>query len=247
MKKVITLFLILLLAVLITSCSGFAEVSTQTPTATALPPSPTPLPPSATPIPPSSTPIPPTATPTETPIPMVHISFVNDTGGTVCGIFFYPTGFSGKIPNLVDVDAGKILQPEDVLEIDLEPGEYNASAWDCAGNKFQNFSFFELQGTELTWELSQPLIVYTEALVTIVNNLSYDLCEFYVRPGDSTDWGENILAPDWGVFITVGSTYLHWVDVGGVYDFQLLYCDGTLAGELNDQEVPSNMVWTLKP
>lgn len=257
--KVIRLLLIFLLALAASACSSASP--TPSPSATPPPPTETPIPPTETltptdtPIPPTSTPVPPTvtptetdtATPTETSIPLVHISFLNDTGGMVCGVFFYPDDFDGEVPNLVDVEAGKIMMPGDILEIDLPPGSYNTSVWDCMGNRLQDFPFYDLQGEELTWELSQPLIVYTEALVTIVNQLAYDLCEFYVRPGDSTDWGENILAPDWGFYITAGSTYLHWVDVGGVYDFQLRFCNGAIAGELYNQEVPSNMEWTLRP
>lgn len=245
------MLLLLLMSALAIACGGSAATPTLLPSQTPIPPSATPVPPSPTPIPtetpipPTATLVPPTETPTETSIPMVHISFVNDTGDMVCAIFFYSTDFSGDVPNLVNVEAGQIMMAGDVLEVDLPPGSYNASVWDCAGNQLQNFPFYDLQGEELTWALSQPLLIYTEALVTIVNQLPDDLCEFYVRDSDSTDWGENILAPEWGVYINSGGTYLHWVEVGGVYDFQLRYCDGTVARELQDQEVPSNMEWTV--
>ncbi|MBN1666482.1 MAG: hypothetical protein JW862_05320 [Anaerolineales bacterium] len=241
--------------VLLSACSPGADPLTsplpsQTPlppSATPISPSATPLPPTETPIPPSETPAPPTPTPTETATPVVHISLVNDTGEWLCGVFFYSSDYYGDIPNLINVEAGDLFLPDEILEFELVPGNYNVSVWDCAGNKLHDFPFYDLAGQELNWALSEPLVIYTEALVTIVNQLSYDLCEFYVRPAESTDWGENLLSPEWGIYITIGSTYLHWVDVGGVYDFQLRYCDGTLARELLDQEIPSNMEWTLNP
>jgi len=83
-------------------------------------------------------------------------------------------------------------------------------------------------------------------LVTVVNNRSYDFCEFYISPSGSEDWGENLLEPEFGFIITANSSYLEWIEPG-TYDLLIRDCNGNVAAEKYDLTIPQNMTWTLRP
>ena len=223
--------IMLILLLLMLGCGLTAPLPTQTPASTILPAS-------------THTSLPPTETPTPTESPFVLLSITNDTEVMICGIFVTYVGFEGELPNLITPP----MFPGGRITKEFEPGVYNIEVYDCQMNLLHEVRNFELVDA-LTWNLvdeiegAEPDTLWIE----VVNNRSYDLCEFYIRPGDSDDWGENILHPERGFLITAGSTYIEWIEGPGTYDLLLKDCAGNIARQLNDFEIPQNMTWTLTP
>ncbi len=95
-----------------------------------------------------------------------------------------------------------------------------------------------------------PRGVYLRRSAThhLINERAWDICDFYKRPADSEDWGDNLFHPEFDYYLEAGSTLFEEIEPG-VYDFMLVYCDGTLASIEEDLEVPEgqNMTWTLTP
>ncbi len=236
MKKNLFILNILILLVL-SSCDAVGVLSpTQTNT-----PEPT-LTPTVTPIPPTSTPEP---TPTDDTV--ATISFNNDTGDMVCAIFAYPPDYEGEAENLIE---NTIMMAGTSLDVEIEKGEYTFQVWDCQMNYLHDLYGFIVED-DFQWNLSEVPEEYTyesAQLVILVNERAWDVCEFYIRPGDSDDWGENHFSPAYDYYLSAGSTLFEEIEPG-VYDFKLVYCDGTVASTQEDLEVPEgqNMTWTLTP
>jgi len=227
---------IMLLVLLLAACTPTtAPTPTLAPTLTA-----TSVPPTATPMPTATpTPLP----PTETPVP-TGITFVNDSGEMICAIFAYTRGQEGELPNLVKSPP---LMPNATLVAEMDPDTYDLEVWDCQMNQLH--AVYALEITEaLTWNLSEPLegTPPEEIWINVVNQRNYDMCEFYIRPAEAEEWGENILHPEINFVIAAGSSYLEWVSPG-VYDLLIKDCAGNVASQLTNQEIPQNMTWTLTP
>jgi len=235
---------LLLLGFLSVACA-LAPAPTPTPTATPAPPTATSPPPTP---PPTATPTPsPTDTPTPTDSPYVEFTIVNDTENLVCGIFVSDVDHrEGEIPNLVGEMT--LMMPSAEVTAELEPGFYNVNVMGCQMDVLHDVYNVDLTEA-MTWHLSEELeSAEPERLyVEVVNERSYDFCGFYIRPGDSEDWGENLLHPEINFVITPGSSYVEFLDGPGVYDLKLEDCAGNIARQLLDQEIPQSMTWTLTP
>jgi hypothetical protein len=228
----------LIAATIVSACGG----ATPDPPATQPPtPSPSPLPPTEVP---TSTPLPPTETPAPTISPFIQLTFVNDTDEMVCGIFASTQGQEGELENLA---GGTPLIPSGRVTADLAPDNYDILVMDCQMNQIQNIFDFELSEA-MNWNLSEtPAGAEPELLwINVVNNRSTDMCEFFIRPANSTEWGENVLHPEINFIISAGSSYLEWVEPA-IYDLLIRDCSGNVASQLNDLEIPQNMTWTLTP
>lgn len=239
MPRLIRFAELTILACLLGAC---AAAPSPTSTITPVPPTPSSVPPT-----PTSTPTqpPPTATSPPTASPFVELTIVNDTGEPVCGIFVSTRDHEGEVPNLT---GGWPLVSGGELTTELDPGIYDINVMGCEMNTLQNLYDVELVES-MTWNLSEELAsVGPETLyVEVVNQRSYDLCEFYIRPAGSEDWGENLLNPEVNFVITPGSSYIEWLDGPGAYDLMLKDCAGNVARQLINQEIPSSMTWTLTP
>jgi len=133
------------------------------------------------------------------------------------------------------------------LTAEMDPGTYDLEVWDCQMNQLH--AVYDLEVTEaLTWNLSEPLegTPPEEIWIEVVNQRSYDMCEFYIRPAGAGEWGENILHPEINFVITAGGSYVEWVPPG-IYDLLIKDCAGNVARQLINQEIPQNMTWTLTP
>lgn len=230
--------LVLILVAVLTACSGPMAVETPTVTPTETPSNtstPTEVPATATP----------EATPTEENI--VTIKVHNDTGDMVCGIFAYTMDSFGEQENLVP---NMVMMAGDSFEFQLEKGVYIIDVYDCEMNRFHSLAEFDIaQG--FNWNLSEVPEQYTYEApqsVILINERAWDICEFYIRPYDSDDWGENLFYPEYDYYLAAGSTLIEPLEPG-IFDFKLVYCDGTVASVQEDLEVPEgqNMEWTLTP
>lgn len=244
----ICLLSLFLLSSLSCSATSIFQEPTATPTKTATKtPQPT-LTPTRTQTP-TKTPLPPTQTPTSTPTedPFVDIELINDTGDFVCAVFAYTLDMDGELPNLIE---NQILMDSMSLTIELERGEYIIEVWDCQMNKLHDLYGFIIE-EDFTWNLSEVPEVYTyeaQQSLILINERAWDICELYIRDGDSEDWGENLFRPEANYYLSAGSTLIEPLE-SGVFDFKLVYCDGTIASTQMDLEVPEgqNMEWTLTP
>ncbi len=237
--KNIRFFIGLLFLSLLTACQIVEIFSSPTSTPTpintlALTPTPT--------ITPS-----PTITPTPTEDPIANVTFNNDTGNMICAIFMYAEDFSGQPENYVE---NQLMMTGTSIEVSIEKGEYIVEVWDCQMNQLHNLYGFVIEG-DFEWDLSEVPDFYTyeaQQLIMLVNERAWDICEFYIRSADSDNWGENHFHPAYDYYLSAGSTLFEEIEPG-VYDFKLVYCDGTVASTQEDVEVPEgqNMTWTLTP
>jgi len=227
----------LLFLLLLSSCTpGIFQQSTATPTPT--------LEPTRT-----ITSIPPTTTPEPTPTEdlSVQIKIINDTSEPVCAIFVYTSETSGDLPNHLN---GAVLMDGNGTDLELEIGTYNIDVWDCQMNQLHALSNFYIEEA-FEWNLSETPEQYVNNLqesVILINQRAWDICEFYIRSAVSEEWGENLFHPEFDYYLTSGSTLIEPIEAG-VYDMRLIYCDGTLASQMDDLEIPEGqtMTWTLTP
>ncbi len=248
MKKRMIGLIFVLLSLWVMSCSLTAmfqqEIPTPTSTSTKTPM----LSPTATrTATPTLTPLPPTETSTPTEDLNVEITFVNDTGEFICAIFAYVFGESGEVENLLN---NQVMMAGVSSRIELPKGEYTFEVWDCQMNKLHDLFGFVVE-EDFEWKLSEVPEVYTyegQQSLILVNERAWDVCELYIRPGDSEDWGENLFHPEQGYYLPAGSTLIEPLETG-VFDFKLVYCDGTLASTQMDLEIPEgqSLTWTLTP
>jgi hypothetical protein len=230
--------LIFLLACLLAGCSGSVatEIPTVTPTETpADTPTPTEAPATVTP----------EATPTDENV--VTISVNNDTGDMVCGVFAYNFETTGEHENLVP---GMVMMPGGTFDFQLEKGVWYIDVYDCAANKLHSLAEFEI-AEGFDWDLSEVPESYVyegQQSLVLTNERAWDICELYIRPYDSEDWGENLFYPESDYYLAAGSTLIEPLE-SGTFDFKLVYCDGTVASVMEDLEVPEgqSMEWTLTP
>lgn len=230
--------MLLILMASLAACSAPAQTEAPTPTPTQAPTK-------------TSTPteIPATATPDVTPTDdnLVAINLHNDTGGMVCGVFAYTLDTFGEQENLVP---NQVMMAGDSFELQLEKSEYFIEVWDCEMNALHSLVEFDV-AQNFDWNLSEVPEQYTyEAPQSVVlkNERAWDICEFYIRPYDSEVWGENLFHPEFDYYLTAGSTLIEPLE-SGIFDFKLVYCDGTVASVKEDLEVPEgqSMEWTLTP
>jgi hypothetical protein len=193
----------------------------------------------------------PTATPTSTPMPTddpyVEIILNNDTGDMVCAVFAYTDEETGTLDNLLE---DMIMFAGSSKTIALLPGKYNFEVWDCQGNRLHNLYGFVIE-EDFEWALSEVPENYVyegQQSLILINERAWDICELYIRPGDSEDWGDNLFHPEANYYLAAGSTLIEPLK-SGLFDFKLVYCDGTLASTLDDVDVPEDqdMTWTLTP
>jgi hypothetical protein len=188
-----------------------------------------------------------TITPTPTENPFANISFINDTGEMVCAIFIYSSDFSGQPTNFLE---NNVILAGDTVDVQIEKDEYIVEVWDCQMQHLHHLYGFVIED-DLNWNLSevpQDYAYEAQQLIILVNERSWDICEFFIRPGDSEDWGENHFNPAYDYYLSAGSTLLEEIEPG-VYDLKLVYCDGTIASMEENLEIPEgqNMTWTLTP
>lgn len=195
------------------------------------------------------TPVPPTATPEATPTEdnFVTVTFNNDTEDLVCAIFAFTTDHTGEAPNLIE---GQLMTAGQTVSVDLEKGDYDFQVWDCQMGAVNNLYQFMIE-EDFAWDLSGVPENYSyeaQQSVILINERAWDVCEFYIRPADSDDWGNNLFFSEYDYYLSAGSTLIEPIEPG-VFDFKLVYCDGTVASVKEDLEVPEgqNMTWTLTP
>jgi hypothetical protein len=248
MKRMLIGLVLVLCSLALVSCSVTAlfqeETPTPTPTSTKTP---TPIPTATLTFTPTLTPLPPTETPTPTEDPNVEITFVNDTGEFVCAVFAYIFGESGEVENLLN---DQVMMAGTSTRVELPKGEYTFEVWDCQMNKLHDLYGFVIE-EDFEWKLSEVPEVYTyegQQSLILVNERAWDVCELYIRPGDSEEWGDNLFHPDQGYYLPAGSTLIEPLETG-VFDFMLVYCDGTVASTQMDLEIPEgqSLTWTLTP
>ncbi len=197
----------------------------------------------------TKTPVPPAETPSATPTEdmLVEINLVNDTGDLICAVFAYTAEESGELPNLLE---NEVLMMGQSKTVEVIMGEYTFEVWDCQANQLHNLYGFIIE-EDFDWNLSEEPENYVyegQQSLILINERAWDICELYIREADSEDWGDNLFRIEANYYLAAGSTLIEPIE-SGVFDFKLVYCDGTIASTLEDLEVPEgqSMEWKLTP
>lgn len=165
----------------------------------------------------------------------------------VCAIFIFPQDLSGQPVNYIE---NQVMLDVTRIDVEVEIGEYIMEVWDCQMNTIHDLYGVVIED-DFEWKLSEvpEFCTYkTQQLIILVNERAWDICEFYIRPADSEDWSESLFHPEYDYSLAAGSPLSEEIEPG-VYNFMLVYCDGTIAGIEEDLEVPErqDMTWTLTP
>lgn len=160
----------------------------------------------------------------------------NRTPEPICGIYVIPSDADGWGANLLgseQLEAGAYWSKED-----LDAGAtHDLLVKDCTDATLG-----------VRWQMDENMVVNFGGVSETVNLLFENetgsgVCELYISPSDSGDWGADWLGQT-ATAVTSGRAWRFWLEPG-TYDLLARDCEGEDLEQVNEVDLSQSQTWTL--
>ena len=173
----------------------------------------------------------------------IPFTVTNSSRTELCFVYLSPTSADnwGR-----DWLGSETIPPGSSYTFYVTAGEWDLLARDCESNALGSAMGIDVEGGDrLDWELTDDGFVsglpQGDATLTVVNNLTLDVCYLYISPSTSDEWGADWLGTE---VLRAGNTVTYTL-AAGVYDLTARDCSGETLVERYGEALSGEMEWEI--